>query len=212
MVSAKWCVSTKEKKNSQLRPECSSDRSNPESKITEMRLPDLTILSWRQDLCSTRSRWDRQTIMPTSRNKLKKHTSHSYFLHNFHQDEEGSSLVCVLLSFLSFFLIPFLTNFGQDKSLFNAHLQKDPRFARKMHGKNSHLFRDFWEENAFIVWCCLWNSCLNRKICFIVGIRARWRHAKNAHKFKKEGKLLKIILCAFSYLRTPHACVKNIKN
>lgn len=114
--------------------------------------------------------------------------------------------------FSFFFLIPFLTNFGQDKSLFNAHLQKDPRFARKMHGKNSHLFRDFWEENAFIVWCCLWNSCLNRKICFIVGIRARWKHVKNAHKYKKECKLLKIMLCEFFYLRTPHACVKKIKN
>lgn len=55
------------------------------------------------------------------------------------------------LFLLSFYFIPFLTNFGKDKSLFNAHLQKEPRFAGKMHGKNSHLFRDFWEENAFIV-------------------------------------------------------------
>lgn len=84
------------------------------------------------------------------REQTQEHTSHSYFLHNFHQDEEGSSLVLCFSFFL--FFIPFLTNFNQDKSLFNAHLQKDQDLQEKctarilicsvISGKETHLSSD----------------------------------------------------------------------
>lgn len=83
------------------------------------------------------------------REQTQEHTSHSYFLHNFHQDEEGSSLVRVLLSS---FLFHFLLILTKDKSLFNAHLQKDQDLQEKctakilicslISGKKTHLSSD----------------------------------------------------------------------